>query len=159
MKDWCVLDSKDFIRPPQYGQPVLSGKNRFLSIDNIDKFFQDRPTLEKLLEQISQQTDSWEKAIFVCHAPPAGLGLGNIDLDIDVGSTALKKWIETTQPLLTLHGHIHESPEITGCHTAHLGRTTLHQPGQQRHQGKLAYSLISIEDSFVEIKRFIRLLI
>ena len=82
--------------------------------------------------------------------------MGNIDKDTDVGSTALYKCIETTQPLLTLHGHIHESPQVTGCHTAKIGNTIVHQPGQQKPQNKLVYSIISIEDGSVDVERCVK---
>ena len=34
------------------------------------------------------------------------------------------------QPKLSLHGHIHESPDVTGRWYAKLGRTICIQPGQ-----------------------------
>jgi len=32
-------------------------------------------------------------------------------------------FIQSQQPLLTLHGHVHESAEITGCWKEKIGRT------------------------------------
>ena len=156
LKDWCVLDSKDFKRPPQYCSPVVSEENGLSFIDNIDKFFNNRPTLENILKEISDEVDSQKNSIFVCHSPPASVGLGNVDKHIDVGSTALYKWIVSTQPLLSLHGHIHESPQVTGVHTAKIGNTTAHQPGQQKLQNKLLYSIISIEDGSVDVERCVK---
>lgn len=105
---------------------------------------------------ISDGIVSQEKYIFVCHCPPSSVGLGNIDKDTDVGSNALYKWIETTQPLLTLHGHIHESPQVTGYHTAKIGHTTVHQPGQQKPQERLVYSIVSIKGSSVDVERHVK---
>jgi len=156
LKDWCVLDSDEFICPVQDCIPVQSKQEGFRQIEDIEEFFRNRPTLEGILQGISDKLDSFEKAIVVCHAPPASLGLGNIGSGLDVGSQAVHKWIETTQPLLTLHGHIHESPEVTGIHTAQLGQTTVHQPGQQRYRGQLVYSVISIESGSVEIERVVQ---
>ena len=34
------------------------------------------------------------------------------------------------QPFLSLHGHIHESPEMSGVWKANLGKTICIQPGQ-----------------------------
>ncbi|MDP3105392.1 MAG: hypothetical protein Q8M95_12400 [Candidatus Methanoperedens sp.] len=43
---------------------------------------------------------------------------------------AIYNFLKKYQPKLSLHGHIHESPEITGRWYAKLGRTTCIQPGQ-----------------------------
>lgn len=47
-----------------------------------------------------------------------------------MGSTATARFIETVQPLLTLHGHIHESPDESGVWMGRLGETVCIQPGQ-----------------------------
>ena len=70
-----------------------------------------------------------------------------------MGSKAVRAWIETNQPLLTLHGHIHESYLITGTDTVQIGRTTCHQPGQERFMERLIYSSIDIEGNMVLIER------
>ena len=44
-------------------------------------------------------------------------------LDVHVGSVAIRRFIEECQPLLTLHGHIHESVRITGAFLDRIGRT------------------------------------
>jgi len=46
-----------------------------------------------------------------------------VDLDVHVGSIAVRRFIESRQPLLTLHGHIHESARITGYWKERIGRT------------------------------------
>jgi len=55
---------------------------------------------------------------------------------------------EGGQPLLTLHGHIHESPDITGIWRNRAGRTWCVQPGQTRG---LSYVLVDLERA--EMKR------
>jgi Icc-related predicted phosphoesterase len=40
-----------------------------------------------------------------------------------VGSIAVKRFIEARQPLLTLHGHVHESARLTGSWRDRIGRT------------------------------------
>jgi len=42
----------------------------------------------------------------VSHAPPFGLGLGMLFSGQDVGSKAVRAFVEKYQPLLTLSGHI-----------------------------------------------------
>lgn len=72
-------------------------------------------------------------SVFLFHTPPyktnldrAALDNKFIDftpLDVNVGSIAVRKFIEKHQPLLTLHGHIHESTSITGSWKDKIGRT------------------------------------
>ena len=44
-------------------------------------------------------------------------------LDVHVGSMAIRRFIEDRQPLITLHGHIHESPRLTGYWQQQFGKT------------------------------------
>lgn len=74
-----------------------------------------------------------ESSVFLFHAPPynTALDLGDIrgkmidhvPLDDHLGSIAVKRFIEEHQPLLTLHGHIHESTRMTGRWLEKIGRT------------------------------------
>lgn len=151
LKDWSVLDTRDFVRPRQFTDPVISEQGTFKKIDDISLFFDNRPTFQELLDDLAKDAPSLNRAILVCHAPPAKTALGVIGDGTDVGSVALCKWIQKHQPLLTLHGHIHESPKVTGEHTAKLGTTTAHQPGQGEG-GMLAYSIVTINEDKVEIE-------
>lgn len=153
LKDWSVLDTRDYRRPPQHPDPLISRGDRLELIGDIDAFFRTRPTLEDLLNAIAERSLCWERAVFVGHAPPQGTGLGNISAGTDVGSVAVRAWIRRYQPLLTLHGHIHESCRITGIDTVKIGRTTVHQPGQERFLGRLVYSMVEIEEGTVRVER------
>jgi len=74
-----------------------------------------------------------DRAILLFHSPPyrtvldrAGLDEKSVDhapLDVHVGSIAILRFIETRQPMLTLHGHIHEAPRLTGEWRIRIGRT------------------------------------
>lgn len=151
LKDWSVLDTRDFVRPHQFTYPVISEQGTFKKIEDINLFFNNRPTFQELLDDLAEDAPSLDRAILVCHAPPAKTDLGMISDSTDVGSVALGKWIHKYQPLLTLHGHIHESHEVSGKHTAKLGRTTAHQPGQGVG-GKLVYSIVTIDEDEVRIE-------
>jgi Icc-related predicted phosphoesterase len=56
-----------------------------------------------------------------------------------VGSTAVRSFIEDTQPLLGLHGHVHESPGAI-----HLGRTLCINPGSEYTRGGLAGAIVEV---------------
>ncbi|MBS1882835.1 MAG: metallophosphoesterase, partial [Actinobacteria bacterium] len=51
---------------------------------------------------------------------------------VPVGSTAVREGIERFQPLLGLHGHVHESQGTT-----RLGRSLCINPGSTYEQGRL----------------------
>jgi Icc-related predicted phosphoesterase len=61
------------------------------------------------------------------------------------GSKSVRRAIETHQPLLGLHGHIHESQAV-----AKIGRTTCVNPGSEYGEGVLRGCLINISGSTVE---------
>jgi Icc-related predicted phosphoesterase len=74
-------------------------------------------------------------AVFLFHTPPAdttldrvardGMMVDHVPLDLHVGSIAVRRFIEERQPLLTLHGHIHESAGLTGQWRDRIGSTQL----------------------------------
>src|SRR5206468_6740630 len=74
-----------------------------------------------------------DRAIFLFHTPPYDTPLDRADLDgrkfehvpldVHVGSIAVRRFIEQRQPLLTLHGHVHESTRITGAWKTKIGKT------------------------------------
>ena len=74
------------------------------------------------------------KSIFLFHTPPYqtkldraaldGKMFDHVPLDVHVGSIAVKDLILERQPLLTLHGHVHESARLTGSWKEQLGKTT-----------------------------------
>jgi Icc-related predicted phosphoesterase len=73
------------------------------------------------------------RAVFLFHAPPHGTALDraaldgerveHAPLDLHIGSIAIRRFIEARQPLLTLHGHVHESARLTGTWQERIGRT------------------------------------
>ena len=56
-----------------------------------------------------------------------------------VGSVAVRAAIEGTQPLLSLHGHIHESGGVVK-----IGRTTSVNPGSEYGEGVLRGCLLTL---------------
>jgi uncharacterized protein len=68
--------------------------------------------------------------IWVMHAPPFGTHLDMTKNKTHVGSIAIRSAIELKQPLLTLHGHIHESPYVTGHWLEKIGNTIAINPGR-----------------------------
>ena len=89
-------------------------------------------TIRKDLDELTGD-DDLSRAICLFHAPPYktnldraaldGKMVDHAPLDVHVGSTAIRQFIEERQPLITLHGHIHESARIMGDWRDRIGRT------------------------------------
>jgi Icc-related predicted phosphoesterase len=113
-------------------------------------------TEEKLGERIegmARQVSDFSHAIFNLHCPPFRSGLDEapaIDADLKllhggralrpVGSTAVRQVIDKYQPLLSLHGHIHESKGAVK-----LGKTLSINPGSSYEEGILMSAIINLD--------------
>lgn len=90
------------------------------------------PSIAQDLADLAGQSDP-ARTIYVCHTPPYDTGLDQMRHK-HVGSRALRAFIEQYQPLLTLHGHIHEAPQLSGRYAEQLGHTWCVNPGHsQQH--------------------------
>ena len=65
------------------------------------------------------------------HAPPHGTALDQIHGGFHVGSREIRAFLLRRRPLLALHGHIHESPEVSGRYVDRVGETLCVNPGQR----------------------------
>jgi uncharacterized protein len=126
LKDWERYDVSHFIDPG-----ALAPEEGRLTAVISEKEIHDH-TIQDDLEKLSAE-DSLEKAIFLFHAPPYQTRLDRaaldnrlvegVPLDVHVGSIAIQRFIQKRQPLITLHGHVHESARITGFWQEKIGRT------------------------------------
>ena len=66
-----------------------------------------------------------------------------------VGSTAVRDAIQEFQPVLGLHGHIHE-----GKGSTRIGRTLCINPGSSYEQGQLLGAVVDL-DGGKKVKRFV----
>jgi Icc-related predicted phosphoesterase len=114
--------------------------------------------LEKKIEAMASQVRDMPNCIFNLHVPPINSTLDNapaLDKDLKpkqagqeitgVGSTAVRKVIEQYQPLLGLHGHIHESKGFS-----HIGRTLCINPGSTYSEGILQGVVIRLKNNGIE---------
>jgi Icc-related predicted phosphoesterase len=126
LKDWERYDVSRFVDPgsvsPEEGRrsvPVSVREQKYATIEG---------DLKELASGMNLS-----QAICLFHAPPYqtnldraaldGRAVDHAPLDVHVGSIAIRRFIEKEQPLLTLHGHIHESARITGDWKDKTGRT------------------------------------
>jgi len=87
--------------------------------------------IKKDLEKLKKGMNP-SKTIMVFHAPPHNTVLDVMYTKENMGSKSIRKFIEKEQPLLTLHGHIHESPDISGSIKDTIGKTLSVNPGRGR---------------------------
>lgn len=130
-----------------------------LGYSNITPFHSprelDEDELYRRVEDLAEQLLTPRRAIFNLHVPPydstldtaaeldENLGVVTIGAEpklIPVGSTAVRELIERYQPLLSLHGHVHESPGAT-----RIGRTLCLNPGSAYHSGRISGCLVKLD--------------
>lgn len=85
--------------------------------------------IKKDLDALAKKSDP-KRTIYSTHAPPKGTGLDVIFSGTHVGSSAIRDFILKHQPYLTLHGHIHESYQMSGNWREALGKTICVNPGK-----------------------------
>jgi Icc-related predicted phosphoesterase len=115
---------------------------------------EDEPDLGARIERVvSEVTAPRERTIFSFHCPPFGSGLDDApELTEDMrlkhaghapvpcGSKAVRDAIERHQPVLSLHGHIHEARGNT-----RIGKTLCINPGSSYEQGELLGALVELD--------------
>lgn len=150
LKDRCRRDGPGYVFQRQCGAGLLSTAEGFRELADWPAYSWGLPDMRQELAALPKPANP-AKAVYVIHMPPAGLGLDVISSGEKVGSAAVSRFIEKNEPLLTLHGHIHESPEVSGIWKATIASTVCVQPGQAR--GALTYVLIDLET--MAMKRFV----
>lgn len=118
---------------------------------------------EELASRLETMLEDWSdergQLIFNCHCPPYDSGLDtaqqlNPDLSIvteggqpvagPVGSTAVRAAVEKYEPILSLHGHIHESKAATK-----IGPTLAINPGSEYPEGLLRGAVVDLDENGV----------
>jgi Icc-related predicted phosphoesterase len=115
------------------------------------------------IEAVAAQVPDMERTIFNFHAPPYGTGLDEapaLDASLRpthggavmkaVGSTAVRDAIKKHQPLLSVHGHIHESRGIK-----RMGRTMAINPGSVYGDGVLQGAVIDLDPKKGKVAKYI----
>lgn len=141
---WFV---KDFERLDRAGDtpPLLGGARwdaRFSrpSSRSATQIYTTGPTIAEELSHLRPPPAPW---VFVAHAPPAASKLDRYYGNLAWGSKSVREALEKHKPMLSLHGHIHESPEVTGAFFDQIGPTIAVNPGQGR--AKLHYATMQVD--------------
>jgi hypothetical protein len=123
----------------------------------------EEPELARRIERALERAAEPERTIFNFHAPPYASKLDNapaLNPDLTyrsggqairpVGSTSVRESIERFQPLLSLHGHIHESKGAT-----RIGRTLALNPGSSYEEGILQAAVVDLDLKKRKVKNYL----
>jgi len=120
LKDWEKMDCPD--QPGLDNDTRLSGAKTETGVERRYQLKLSDGTME---EDLAQLTDTLEKTpwqdrpfLFVSHCPPADTSLDILSDGRHAGSLAIRRFIEHWGPSgrlrASFHGHIHESPWMSG---------------------------------------------
>jgi len=141
------------------GYEVLHCGGSTLTPWNTEREYTE-PQYEERFAKLLPQVKDMSRCIFNVHVPPHGTVLDQcpkLDQNLQVvfemgnpvqmhaGSTTLYAAIEKHQPMLGLHGHIHE-----GRGNIRIGRTVCVNPGSVYPEGLLQGVLVTLEDGAVK---------
>jgi Icc-related predicted phosphoesterase len=126
LKDWERYDVSRFVDPgcssPEEGIRTVATDPAEVKYATIAGDLEEMAAGEKI-----------DESVWLFHSPPYQTHLDraaldhvvveHVRLDVHVGSIAIRRFIEARQPLVTLHGHVHESARLTGEWRQKIGRT------------------------------------
>lgn len=126
LKDWERYDVSRYVDP---GSLSPEEGHRTVTADTDEIRF---GTIAEDLKCLADKNDLAD-SVWLFHSPPYqthldraaldGQSIDHVPLDVHIGSIAIRRFIEDLQPLVTLHGHVHESARLTGHWREQLGRT------------------------------------
>ena len=133
LKDWEKPDFEGDKTPTQ------------LFLEEIRSIEKENGTIGEDLRKLKRLSNS-RQTIYVIHAPPFNTKLDIIITKSHVGSKAVREFIEKEHPLLTLHGHIHESPQMSGSWRDKIGNTICINVGSSYPEDKLNCVVVDVEN-------------
>lgn len=163
--DAAVAEFKS-IRNPDMNHSEIEGGYEVVGLSNANMTpwlcarDVEEAVLEKKLDSLAGMIQHPERTIAVLHVPPFGSGLDTcpeLDKNLKIitrggqvvmksaGSSAVKAFIDKVQPMLSLHGHIHESPGHV-----HIGRTLSINAGSEYAEAILKAAIINLENGKVK---------
>lgn len=166
----AALNSSDYVINPDGKVILIDDEHEMISLGHGNETPWDCPRdlpedkLQELIEAMTTKLENPTKSIFNMHVPPYDSTLdlcpvlketiegdlqvqtkgGRIE-DQPVGSKSVRAAIEKYQPLLSLHGHIHEARGFQK-----IGKTLAINPGSEYLEGILRGAIIDIEGSKVK---------
>ena len=166
-----IINSSNFVINPEGKVVPLSEDHEMISMGkaNITPWNCPRDVTEeelaKTIDTMISELDDPSRSVFNFHAPPINTCLDvapELDKDlrpvskagqpsmINAGSTSIRRAIEKYQPVLGLHGHIHESKGVES-----IGKSLCINPGSEYFEGILRGAIVILEGGKVKNYMFI----
>ncbi|MBF0099362.1 MAG: metallophosphoesterase [Desulfobacterales bacterium] len=141
-----------FIGGPVKLKGVVSGKG---TIEPYEIIQSATHSIEHDLSIIESMID--KPFVFVSHSPPYQTNLDVIFNGTHVGSRAIRQFIECYAQknvmILSLHGHIHESPKISGSISSTINKCLCINPGQSLKDRKdFCYVMLELKDKLQQVR-------
>lgn len=119
-----LTEDKSTVIPDSYITDKTGGKHYITA-----SYFNEQASIECKLKLMNPKC-----SIMISHSPPYGNKLDICNRGTHIGSKAVLKKIEEIQPSLSLHGHVHESPKISGSWHDKIGNTICINPGMEANK-------------------------
>ena len=161
-----TLNSSSYVVNPEEKVVDIDGEHEMITLGYANHTPWNSPrevdeeVLEQKIEKMASQVKNMKKAIFNLHVPPIDSLIdqapkldqkfkpvisGGTLVIISAGSTAVRKSIEKHQPLVGMHGHIHESRGAVK-----IGNTMCFNPGSEYNSGVLRGLLCDLENDQIK---------
>ena len=142
--DQCLADRGMSV----HGQLKIQGALCCVGVNGLQSHTQGEDAFERVLEQaVQSHANAASSLVVMSHQPAYGTAVDTLRGGQYCGSTAIRHFIETQEPLLAISGHVHEA---AGVDT--LGKTTLVNPGPFR-SGYYAVVTLEHDKLAVQLKR------
>lgn len=156
-----IISQSSYVINPLGKIIALDDDHELLSFDHANPTPWQTPrewSEDEYYRRVMEQASSMkhvEASVFMIHVPPYDSGLDiapELDehlrpkatmgdmLRIPVGSTGVRRAIQELQPLVSVHGHVHESGG-----QSKIGRTTCFNAGSEANQGILRGYIIDLD--------------
>lgn len=156
-----ILDASDFVINPEGKMIMVDDRHEMITLGNVNitpwNCPRDVPEerLSEMIDKLTTELKNPSLSVFNLHAPPHGTFLDlapELDSElrpvikagqpnmIHVGSVSVRKSIERYQPLLGLHGHIHESKAVE-----EIGKTVCINPGSNYWDGTFNGVIVTLD--------------
>lgn len=149
-KDWEKWDKTPNDKIKQYrSDGYVSRDGKHIAVDLAD----EAATIEQDLAKLASANDP-RKTIYIFHEAPYNTPLDMIapdnkyikDGQLHIGSMAIREFIEEKQPLITMHGHIHETFDESGDYKWRSGDSMAITASNDFSSDTLSYVLFSVPD-------------
>jgi uncharacterized protein len=156
-----VIDEFPSVANPDHKRFMLDDDHELVGLSNANMTpwhcarDLEEDQLEERLEEVAALLERPATAVMALHVPPYDSGIdvcpeldenlkivarGGQVMTKPVGSPAVRRLIERVQPMLTLHGHIHEAPGHT-----RIGRTLCINSGSEYAEGIMKAAILNLE--------------